>query len=261
MKHLKLVASALLLVPATGAVLSAAAVAQAPEGYRLGPDDQIEVTTYGTNDSTIRTRVKSNGTITLPLIGSVVASGETAQSLAGTIERKLKGGGFVNNPIVNIEITGFVSRSVTLLGEVGSPGIQPLDRPQTLGEMIARVGGLKGGASDLVTLRHTGSDQTESYSLSAIGRSAQRDVPLRPGDVVYVAPAEHYFIYGQVGSAGVYAILPNMSIRQALARAGGPTQAGSEKKITLYRGGREQDADLAEMIRPDDVLFVRERVF
>ena len=261
MKQLKFLAAALLLAPSVGAVIPAVAIAQADEGYRLGPDDQIDVMIYGTNDATIRTRVKSNGTITLPMIGSVAVSGETVQSLAGTIERKLKSGGYINNPIVNVEISGFISRSVTLLGEVGQPGIQPLDRPQTLGEMIARVGGLKGSASDLVTLRHAGSDQTEVYSLSTIGRSAARDVRLRPGDVVYVAPAEHYFIYGQVGSAGVHAILPNMSIRQALAAAGGPSQSGSEKKITLYRGGREQDANLAELIRPDDVLFVRERVF
>ena len=44
--------------------------------------------------------------------------------------------------------------------------------------------------------------------------------------------------------------------------AGGPTLAGSERRITLYRGGREIDADdLSAPVQPEDVLFVRERVF
>lgn len=253
---------------ALAALLSTAPLAVAPaaaqvawQGYQLGAEDQIEVQIYGQGGSAVRTRVKSDGTITLPLVGEVRAAGLTTQALGDEIEARLRRGGFINNPIVNVEITAYASRTVTVLGEFGTPGLFPLDRPLTLTEMVARVGGLRAGASDTVLLRRAGG-AVERHDLSAIARNQARDVQLQPGDAVYAAAAPQFYIYGQVGSAGVYPITPNMTIRQALARAGGPTLAGSERRITLYRGGREIDADdLSAPVQPEDVLFVRERVF
>lgn len=252
------------------AVLSSvplAAQAQMPaassvwQGYQLGAEDQIEVQTYGQAGGPVRTRVKSDGTIVLPLIGAVRAEGQTTQGLADMIAARLKSGGYINAPIVNVEIVSYASRVVTVLGDFGNPGLVPLDRPLTLSELVARAGGLRNGASDQIVVRHA-DGRVERHALSAIARGATQDIRLQPGDAVYAASAPVYFIYGQVGNAGVYPILPQMTIRQALARAGGPTLAGSERKITLYRSGQEKDdADLSALIQQDDVLFVRERIF
>jgi polysaccharide export outer membrane protein len=111
-----------------------------------------------------------------------------------------------------------------------------------------------------VLLRHS-SGATEQHNLTAIARGETRDIVLQSGDAVYATTAPQYYIYGQIGNAGLYTILPQMTVRQALARAGGPTLSGSERKVTLYRNNKEQDADLAALIQPSDVLFVRERVF
>jgi polysaccharide export outer membrane protein len=229
-------------------------------GYRLGAEDQIEVQIYGSGGTTVKTRIKSDGTITLPFVGRIEAADQTTQTLAAKVAAALKRGNFFNDPIVNVEIATYASRTVTMLGEFGSPGLIPLDRPMTLTEMVAHVGGLRGGASNTVLLRHA-SGTVEQQNLTAIARGEARDIVLEPGDVVYATGAPQYYIYGQIGNAGLYAILPQMTVRQALARAGGPTLAGSERKVTLYRGGKEQDADLNALVLPDDVLFVRERVF
>jgi polysaccharide biosynthesis/export protein len=253
--------AALCLAAPTAAVSGSAAQAQATwQGYQLGAEDQIEVQIYGQGGATVKTRVKSDGSITLPLVGSVRAEGQTTQGLARAIEAKLKSGGFINTPIVNVEITTYASRVVTVLGEFNQPGQVPLDRPLTLSEVVARVGGLRAGASDTVLVRRA-SGRVERFALTAIARGEAADVTLQSGDGIYAAPATVYFIYGQIGNAGVYPILPQMTIRQALARAGGPTLAGSERKVTLYRAGKETDADLAGLVQPDDVLFVRERIF
>lgn len=254
-------AARLALLAATPLAATAASAQSTWPGYLLGAEDQIEVQIYGQGGSAVRTRVKSDGTITLPLVGRVRAEGQTTQALAGVIEAQLKRGGFINDPIVNVEITAYASRTVTMLGEFGQPGLFPLDRPLSLTEMVARVGGLRGGASDTVLLRRA-NGTTERHSLSAIANNQSPNVVLQPGDSVYATGAPQYYIYGQVGNAGSYAIVPGMSIRQALARAGGPTLAGSERRITLYRGGQEQDAeDLSAPVQPNDVLFIRERVF
>lgn len=254
LKRVRIVASMVVAVPC-------AATAQLSDvGYQLGAEDQIEVQIHGTGGVTVRTRIKSDGSITLPYVGRVRAADQTTQTLADIITAALKRGDIIRDPIVNVEIATYASRMVTMLGEFGSPGLLPLDRSLSLTEMVARVGGLRSGASDTVLLRHA-DGSTEQHNLTAIARGQARDIALRSGDAVYAMGAPQYYIYGQIGSAGLYTILPQMTVRQALARAGGPTQAGSERKVTLYRGGKEQDADLAALVQSNDVLFVRERVF
>lgn len=254
---------ALALLLATGGLLSTPpAAAQLPNsGYQLGPEDQIEVVVFGQPDMTVRTRIKSDGTITVPLVGSVPAAGQNVQSLAADIARRLQSGGYLKSPLVNVEILAYVSRLVTVLGQVAQPGNFPLDRPQTLGDMIARTGGVRPAAGDVVLLRHAGSSQAERILLSELALNSSRDVALRPGDVVFVPEADLFYIYGQIGSAGAYPIRAGMTIRQALARGGGPTLAGSEKRVSVYRNGKESDADLEARVQPNDVIFVRERVF
>ena len=257
MKVFALVGLALLLAPVANAPVAAQSIWQ---GYQLGAEDQIEVQIHGQGGATVKTRVKSDGSITLPLVGRTQAADQTTQALASAIEAQLKRGGLMTNPIVNVEVLEYASRTVTMLGEFTNPGLVPLDRPLTLTETVARVGGLKQNASDTVVLRRAGG-AVERYNLSAIARNEARDVILLPGDALFATAAPQYYIYGQVGNAGTFAIAPQMTIRQALARAGGPTLAGSERKITLYRDGQESDADLSALIQPGDVLFVRERVF
>ncbi len=258
MKAFALAGIALLLAPVAG--VPAASAQSSWQGYQLGAEDQIEVQIHGQGGAIVKTRVKSDGSITLPLVGRVRAADQTTQALATAIEGQLKRGGLMTNPIVNVEILEYASRTVTMLGEFASPGLVPLDRPLTLTEIVARVGGLKAGAADNVVLRRA-SGAVERYNLTAISRNEAPDVVLLPGDALFATAAPQYYIYGQVGNAGTFAITPQMTIRQALARAGGPTLAGSERKITLYRGGKETDADLSALIQPSDVLFVRERIF
>ncbi len=244
------------------AAVPAPAPAQAPAAYVLGPSDQVEVSIYGQPDKGVRTRIKPDGTITLPLVGTVQAAGRDVSSLATEIEQRIKSGGFINNPIVNVEIVGYVSRMVTVLGAVANPGMYPLEVPQTLATIVARAGGIRDGGSDTIVLRRARGNAVERISMAAAAQDASRDVPLHPGDSVFVGPAEIYYIYGQVASPGAYPIRAGMTLRQALARGGGPTLAGTERRVQVYRNRKDKaDADLESEIQPDDVLFVRERTF
>ncbi|MCP2937691.1 hypothetical protein NK983_33840, partial [Salmonella enterica subsp. enterica serovar Typhimurium] len=80
--------------------------------------------------------------IQLPFIGEQKIEGETALSLAPKIAEKLRAGGYYAKPVVNVEVSGFASRYVVLLGAVAQAGLQPVDREYRLSEIIARAGGL-----------------------------------------------------------------------------------------------------------------------
>ncbi|MBB3909681.1 polysaccharide biosynthesis/export family protein [Sphingomonas desiccabilis] len=250
-----------------GAVQQAAQVpgglaeaAGAAGDYRLGPDDQLEVTIYGQPDMPLRLRIKQDGSVSLPLMGSVTAAGETPVGLAEKIRGALVQGGYLRDPRVNVEVTSYVSRSVTLLGAVVRPGIYPLQGPQPLSRVLATAGGQREG-SETVLLRR-GDAAPQRLSIEALARGGAGDPVLQPGDLLFVPAAEHFYIYGQVRSPGSFPIRAGMTFRQALSQGGGPNDAGTQNRIRLTRRGQQSEiADLDAPIEDGDVMFVRERLF
>ncbi len=265
------------LAPAVHAQVPAAAPAAAPaepaapastvtlnEGYILGAGDVIEVAVLGREDYRARVQVQVDGTIQLPLIGDLTATNRTVLQLRGEVRDALIAGGYFNNPAVSVAVASFASRYITVLGEVATPGLVPIDRAYRLSEIIARVGGLRPNASDDIILNRAG-DGGESMTLNvrdvATGNASQ-DPVVNPGDRIFVAVAEQFFIYGQVNAPGSYRVDRAMSLRMALARGGGLTAQGSERRVKIFRNGEElRNFDPNGLIRGGDTIVVGERFF
>lgn len=231
------------------------------EGYVLGPDDTIEITVLGQPEFATRARVKANGMIQLPFIGEQMVAGETALSLAPKIANKLRTGGYYAKPVVNVEISGFSSRYVVLLGAVGSPGLQPVDREYRLSEIVARAGGLRSDGADYITLTRADGQQ-QNYAFEKLASGGPADDPLvRPGDKIYVPLADTYYVYGQINQPGQFPIRGEMTVRNVIARSGGIGPSGSLKRIKLFRDGKEQKVNLDMKVKAGDVFTVGERLF
>jgi polysaccharide export outer membrane protein len=230
-------------------------------GYVLGPDDVIEVTVLGQPEFTTRARVKANGTIQLPFIGEQKVEGETALTLAAKLSETLRAGGYYAKPVVNVEISSFASRYVTLLGAVGQTGLQPVDREYHLSEVIARAGGIRPDGADYVTLTRANGEQRD-YDFEKLAAGGPEDDPLvHPGDKIYVPEADLYYIYGAISQPGQFPIKGEMTVRNVIARSGGVTPSGSVKRIKLFRNGQEQKVDLDMKVQAGDVFTVGERFF
>ena len=238
------------------------AVGQQDTGYVLGPEDQIELTVYGHPDMTVKTRVRSDGTITVPVIGPVRATGRSPGELSDAVAEQLRKEGVIQRPVVSVDVAAFNSKTVTVLGALNTPGVYALDHPYSLSAVVARAGGIRPDGSDRIVLRRTNGTPVYSVDLATLATDKSADVMLSAGDTVFVPPAELFFVYGQVSAPGSYPMVSGMTLRQALARAGGPTLAGTEKKVVLYRQGKEVgQADLSAPVAKGDTLFVRERSF
>jgi len=247
--------------PAQTATADPAMPTVAPAGYRIGADDVIEVDVLGQSDFKTRARVRSDGTVTLPYLGNVPVVGETAVSLADKLAAQLRAGGYYAKPIVSVEILGFVSNYVVVLGEVGTAGLQPIDRGYRVSEIIARAGGMKPSAGETVTLTHA-DGTTEKLIFEKLASGSTSDDPVvKPGDKIFVPTAERFYIYGQVNAPGVYAIRSDMTLRRALGQGGGLTPSGSQKKVKVFRNGEERKMNLDELLQPGDVIVVGERAF
>lgn len=255
-----------LTAAAVAFLLGGAALAQGTAGYRgyvLGPDDTVQVIVYGQAEFNVTTRVKADGTIVMPLIGIINAGGETNITLAKQITDKLVAGGYLKQPLVNVEVGAYVSRTVNVAGNVTAPGIVPLDRPYHALEALLKAGWVRADGANFVYLRRPGQPERKLEVEQLVRGGAEADPLLQPGDTLFVPPVETFFIYGQINAPGMKAILPGMTVRQAIGLAGGVTPSGNANKVGLIKGGtgKEVDADPAQKIENGDVIIIKERLF
>lgn len=241
---------------------SAQPIGVARDGYVLGPSDTIAVVVYGQEEFNVQTRIKPDGSIVMPLIGRVQASGKDVIQLADEITRQLESGNFLRDPIVNVEVVNYSSRYARVVGKVGSPGLVPLDRAYSIMDVLLRSGWVRDDGSRYVVLRRA-SDSKEVRLLTeqlAMGGEGS-DIVVQPGDTLFVDVAELVFLAGAVARPGGYPVEPGMTVGQLLARAGGVGPTGSSGKFRLKRDGKETDVDDSAELRADDVITVRERLF
>jgi polysaccharide export outer membrane protein len=243
-------------------VASATAVSAADRAYIIGPDDVIEVSVLGRSDFTTRGRVGQDGTIQLPYLGSVKVGNQTTEQLAAALQHSLESGGYFAHPIVKVEIVSYASRYVVVLGSVTTPGLVPIDRPYRLSEIIARAGGIRDGGADYVELK-TANGPAKDIPIATLATGAADSDPfVAAGDKIYVPQAQLFYITGQVKAPGAYPIVAGMTLRMALSRGGGLTDAGSDRRIEVVRHGKRlEHVDLDAPIESGDVVKANEGLF
>ena len=251
-----------LVLAACAGLLAAVPAAAQERGYVLGADDTITVVVYGQSEAGVQTRIKPDGSIVMPLIGNVQAAGQTVVGLADVVSKKLVAGGFFKTPMVNVEVVSFTSKRVNVAGKIGQPGVYPLDRTYHALEILLRAGWVKDQGANYVYLRRDGKE-TRLETEALVRGSADKDPILQPGDTLYVPDADTFYVYGQINKPGAFPVLPGMTVRQALALAGGITATGSDKKVGLYRTGSKDKDEIAldQPVQKNDVLVVKERLF
>jgi len=92
--------------------------------------DRVNV--YNVPELASKVRVSNSGDVYLPLIEYVHVEGLTQEEAQTLMEKRLADGGFVRNPHVTIFVDEVTSQAVTIIGEVGKPGIYPDIGEQTL---------------------------------------------------------------------------------------------------------------------------------
>ena len=220
----------------------------------------IEVEVVGQPDK-LRARVYTDGTIQLNLVGKITASGKTPRELGAEIAGLLKSGGFYASPVINVEVASYASRYVTVLGAVSSPSLVPINRAYRLSEILARVGGVQPTAADYLIVRPENGPEKRYLVAELATGDAGKDPFVAPGDKIFAPVAEVFYISGQVNAPGPFPMRSDLTVRQAIARAGGLTAAGSDKKVEVSRSGKKTKLKGDDLVQPGDVLVVGERLF
>ena len=262
-----------------------------PIQYLLGPGDLISLHVLDLEDVSEKpVRIDPSGSIDLPLIGRLTAAGLSIEQLRTTLAKKLAK--YIESPQIAINVLEYHSQPVSVLGAVNSPGIQQLQSPKRLLDVISVAGGLKPEAGDKLTVTrqiHWGTlplpkahtDSSGQFSVAEISldsltksQNPVDNIFVFPNDTISVPKAEIVYVLGQVKRSGGFPLDSHnsISIIKALALAQGLDHDASPRKARIVRGGEVASNNAKEIpvdiqmildgkapdmqLSADDVLFI-----
>ena len=250
--------------------------------YPIGVSDVLAIKVFNEEQLTNKYTVDTDGSITFPLIGRFQVGGKTTRQIEEDLTNALQPE-WLRRAQVSVEIAQYRSRSIYVLGEVRTPGRYNIEGPMTLLEVIANAGSTTASASNTIIVQRykdglaaagaapaTAGD-TRWAEVTRINLDDLREgklsanLLLQDSDMIIVPPAERVYVSGQVKTPGSFVIRPGMTVRQAIAEAGGLTERGSQRGIKIIRKdakGREVeiDAKMSDLVRPNDTIRVRQRL-
>ena len=161
--------------------------------YRIGADDVVAVKVWQNTELDVTAPVRSDGHITVPLIGDVAAAGRTPRDLTSEITTKLTE--YVKQPRVTVIVTEQRSNEyanrVRVTGAVREPVSLPYRAGMTVLDAVLAAGGpTEYAAADRASLHRRSGSSTERYALALESMLEDGDLSsnytVRPGDVITV---------------------------------------------------------------------------
>ena len=250
--------------------------------YKVGPSDVLSIKVFNEDALTNKYTVDSDGSITFPLVGRIQVAPRTTREIEEHIKGLLQPD-YVRRAQVSVEIAQYRSRSIYVLGEVRTPGRYNIEGPMTLLEVIANAGSTTPAASNTIIVQRYKDGLAAAVSAPlAPGDSRWAEVTrinleelregklsanllLQDSDMIIVPAAERYYVSGFVKTPGSFVLRPGMTVRQAIAEAGGLTERGSTRGMKIIRKDKdgkeiEVDARMSDLVQPNDTIRVRQRL-
>tara|TARA_B100001540_G_scaffold104961_1_gene94698 strand:- start:5056 stop:5682 length:627 start_codon:yes stop_codon:yes gene_type:complete len=161
---------------------------------KIEPLDMLLVNVFGETEFSgadnggLQLRVSSTGDISLYLLGSVKVA-EKTPSEAEKYIRSLLMKGYIRDPHVLVQVKTYRTRNVTIMGQVGKPGLIDLPAEQRIDILsgIAQAGGFtKLARTSKIELTRTG--KTTIYQLDDLKKETDpnKRIWLKQDDLIYV---------------------------------------------------------------------------
>jgi polysaccharide biosynthesis/export protein len=241
--------------------------------YVINSEDVLKISVFEYPDLATEARVGEEGKITFPLLGEIKTKGLTTRQVEKAIAAKLVAGKIVKNPQVSVFVEQYRGRKVTILGEVVKPGQYDIPGKTSLLDLLSQALGTSQSAGYQLTIfrKEAGPDGTETTQKIMVdvdrllnGGDLSQNVELKNGDTVYV-PKAVFYIYGEVNRPGAYRVERGITVKRAIALAGGLTPKGSLRRMEITRKEGEKEktasASIDEMVATDDVVRIKESIF
>jgi polysaccharide export outer membrane protein len=155
--------------------------------YLIEAGDTLSVRVLNQEPMSTRARVRSDGKISVPLVGDVLVRGKAPAAVAVDLEARFKS--FVVTPAVTVSVDEFQQPSVAVVGEVAHPGVYNIEPVVGVLRALALAGGLTDYAShdSIYVLRRVGPSRVRiKYRALIDNEPRAASFHLRGGDTVVV---------------------------------------------------------------------------
>lgn len=158
--------------------------------FVIGNDDVLAINVWKEPDISRSIPVRSDGKISLPLVGEVQAAGRTPLKLEEEIAGKLRN--YIEEPEVTVIVQQINSEKFNILGQVVRPGSYPLTNSATILDAIALAGGFRDFAKQksIYVLRQNPAGGESripcNYKTIVKGNNAEQNIKLQPRDTIVV---------------------------------------------------------------------------
>lgn len=251
---------------ASAVVVPPALLAYQPQPYRIGAGDTLYITVWDHPELTSPAGaqqqplangrlVRSDGTLFYPYLGTLKVAGMTNEQLRKSISDRLAK--YIEKPQVDVSVVGYNSQRVLLQGAFGNTAPLPITAvPLTLAQALgtATINTAQANLSGLV-LRRDGHDYPLDLDAMNNGASIAPDIYLKPGDQLYLPynDRQEAYVVGEVmRPMAITFKTANLSLTQALGRAGGLDQTTSRgKAVYVIRGTKDLEQAPAQVFQLD----------
>ena len=159
--------------------------------YLIGSDDMLNISVWKEPDLTqTNVPVRSDGNISMPLIGEVHASGLTPLQLERDITTRLRA--YLTQPDVTVVVVQMNSQKFNVLGRVMKPGAYKLTASTTVLDAIAQAGGFqdfaKRKAIYILRQKPTGEETRIPFNYKDVirGEHPEQNIRIEPRDTIVV---------------------------------------------------------------------------
>ena len=158
--------------------------------FVIGNDDVLAINVWKEPEVSRSVPVRSDGKISLPLVGEVQAAGQTPLKLEQDIAARLKN--YVSEPEVTVIVQQINSQKFNILGQVTRPGAYPIANAATVLDAIAVAGGFRDFAKQKsIYILRQNADGTQArlsfnYKEVVKGKNPAQNIKLQPRDTIVV---------------------------------------------------------------------------
>ena len=201
--------------------------------YVIYPGDIVDISIfelfYESQDFPIRRQVSQTGRITLPILGTFLAAGQTELELTETIINRLRPR-FIKEPTVSVVVTGPTKKIYSVSGAVPAPGPYQLTQSDfRLSQALANAGGIPQASADYAfVIRNVATEDVEISQGEMSLQEIKRPSTIKPGNEQSLRPT----------------VMPSERL--------GPPEAEkkAEPPSTLPRTPQREQEELLESVKP-----------
>ena len=160
------------------------------DSFVIGNGDVLAINVWKQPDISRSLPVRSDGRISLPLVGEVQAAGLTPLKLEADITGKLQA--YLAEPEVTVIVEKINSEKFNILGRVAKPGSYSLTDPTTVLDAIALAGGCREFAKNkaiyILRVNPDGGQSRLPFNYQNVikGKNPEQNILLRPHDTIVV---------------------------------------------------------------------------